>query len=203
MTRTAFLDSIRAAAQGLGNVNPDGAAAHAALESAWGESGLAVQGNNLWGVKATGSWQGDTIDFLTREFLNGRWVTMRAAFRKYPSLEACLADYDGILSRVYPATAANKGNLVDWLACLWLRGPSKWSTDPLIYPKVLNIATQYGLLGAPAPPPVRDGSVEVLVLNRATLADKLGVLFGGDAIPLRGGWRWRASPDGRKLDVAR
>ena len=44
--------------------------AQAALESGWGESGLAKRAKNLFGIKADRSWSGQRITLNTREFLN-------------------------------------------------------------------------------------------------------------------------------------
>ena len=40
--------------------------AQAALESAWGESGLAKAGNNLFGIKADSLWRGQTLSHIWR-----------------------------------------------------------------------------------------------------------------------------------------
>ena len=50
--------------------------AQAALESGWGESLLARQGKNLFGVKADPAWRGEVQTLTTREFLRGAWVTV-------------------------------------------------------------------------------------------------------------------------------
>ena len=48
--------------------------AQAALESAWGESGLAKTGNNLFGIKADSLWRGQTLTLNTKEFIKGRFI---------------------------------------------------------------------------------------------------------------------------------
>ena len=67
--------------------------AQAALESSWGASGLALEGKNLFGIKALGDWNGPTITMPTQEYENGQWVTIQAAFRAYPSWAASLDDH--------------------------------------------------------------------------------------------------------------
>lgn len=67
--------------------------AQAALESGWGASGLAIEGKNLFGIKALGDWNGPTITRPTQEYENGEWVTIQAAFRAYPSWAASLDDH--------------------------------------------------------------------------------------------------------------
>lgn len=71
--------------------------AEAALESGWGESLLAKQGKNLFGVKADPAWQGDVLEMRTREFLKGRWVVVPARWRKYPDWVSCLNDHADFL----------------------------------------------------------------------------------------------------------
>lgn len=67
--------------------------AQAALESAWGASGLALQGKNLFGIKALGDWTGPTITMPTQEYINGQWEQIQAAFRKYDSWAQSLDDH--------------------------------------------------------------------------------------------------------------
>ena len=67
--------------------------AEAALESGWGESLLAKQGCNLFGVKADASWTGDTLTMPTREVVNGVSVTMGAKWRKYATWQDSIDDH--------------------------------------------------------------------------------------------------------------
>jgi flagellar protein FlgJ len=83
----------RAAAQ-VG-VSPKTLLAHAALETGWGRS---VVGNNLFGIKAGSSWSGDRVTAATHEVENGEWVPQRAAFRAYPSFDAAVQDYVGLIA---------------------------------------------------------------------------------------------------------
>ena len=73
--------------------------AQAALESGWGESGLAKRAKNLFGIKADRSWAGQRITLNTREFLNKQWVVTPADWRTYPDWQACLVDHGQFLRR--------------------------------------------------------------------------------------------------------
>ncbi len=73
--------------------------AQAALESAWGESGLARNGNNLFGIKADSLWRGQTLTLNTKEFIKGQWVVVPALWRKYPSWQASMEDHAAFLRR--------------------------------------------------------------------------------------------------------
>lgn len=65
--------------------------AQAILESGWGKSTLAKAPNyNLFGIK--GSYNGQSVTLPTKEYLNGKWVTVQQTFKKYPSYDASCAD---------------------------------------------------------------------------------------------------------------
>jgi flagellar rod assembly protein/muramidase FlgJ len=76
-------------------VSPKTLLAHAALETGWGRS---VVGNNVFGVKAGGSWSGTQVLAQTHEIENGQSVPQVAAFRAYPSLDAAVQDYVSLIS---------------------------------------------------------------------------------------------------------
>jgi flagellar rod assembly protein/muramidase FlgJ len=71
--------------------------AQAALESAWGDSGLAKAGNNLFGIKADSRWRGETLTLSTREFIKGQWVVVPAKWRKYGSWQSSIDDHAAFL----------------------------------------------------------------------------------------------------------
>ena len=67
---------------------PSVSAAQAILESGWGESLLAQYPNhNLFGIKASSDWKGKRVDLPTQEYIDGKFVTVEATFRKYDSWE--------------------------------------------------------------------------------------------------------------------
>jgi len=95
-----FIDSLIPAA--MESMKNDGipasfTIAQAALESAWGSSKLAVQGFNLFGVKAGKSWKGDILVLPTTEFIDGKEVKVQAKWRKYESLDQCIKDHTTFL----------------------------------------------------------------------------------------------------------
>lgn len=67
--------------------------AQAILESGWGKSELAIKANNLFGVKASAEWNGDVYPILTKEHINGEWITIVADFRKYDSWNDSVNDH--------------------------------------------------------------------------------------------------------------
>ena len=64
--------------------------AQGCLESAYGTSGLAVNGKNLFGVK--GEYNGKYVIMKTWEVINGRNVQVDAKFRKYPTWYESMQD---------------------------------------------------------------------------------------------------------------
>lgn len=73
-----FLLKAVEAARAAGHLFPEYAACEAALESAWGESKLALQANNLFGQKQSHPARGASLNLPTREFLHGAWVFVQA-----------------------------------------------------------------------------------------------------------------------------
>lgn len=73
--------------------------AQAAVESGWGESGLARTGNNLFGIKADSRWRGETLTLNTREFIKGQWLVVPALWRKYPSWQSSIDDHAAFLKQ--------------------------------------------------------------------------------------------------------
>lgn len=91
--------SAAAAAAAGSKIFPQTILTAAALESSYGESGLTIQANNFFGVKAGSSWTGPTVTMPTKEQKpDGTVYTVNAAFRKYTSPEASFKDYVKLLS---------------------------------------------------------------------------------------------------------
>ena len=137
-----FLRKAAAAARAAGHPFPEYAACEAALESAWGKSGLATRANNLFGQKQSrppidGT---DTLPLPTKEFLNGQWVTETANWVLFKDWSTCFHARMRLLqgaSRKYPHYAAA---LVATNGEQFVREVSQtWSTDPARASKVLSI----------------------------------------------------------------
>jgi flagellar protein FlgJ len=84
--------------------------AQAILESAWGQSKLARECNNYFGVKAAHDAAPNTYqDFLTTEFACGHRTSETAAFAKYADVAVSFAAHARLLAgapRYQPAMAA-------------------------------------------------------------------------------------------------
>jgi flagellar protein FlgJ len=84
---------LQAAGRQLG-VSPRILLAQAALETGWGRS---VVGNNVFGIKASPSWQGSEVTTTTHEVEAGQMVPRQASFRAYPSLDAAVQDFVALI----------------------------------------------------------------------------------------------------------
>ncbi|MGL4831137.1 MAG: glucosaminidase domain-containing protein, partial [Propionibacteriaceae bacterium] len=78
------------------------ALAQSILESGWGQSGLAVNDNNYFGIKCFGGvitspYTDSCSDWPTKEYYNG-WVTVYAKFRHYNSPQRSFEDYGNFLN---------------------------------------------------------------------------------------------------------
>jgi len=130
-----FLVKALAAAREANHVFPDYAAAEAALESAWGKSKLAVEANNLFGMKQHQHPLYETLGLPTKEFLHDEWLTVTAQWVKYPDWQSCFEDRMNTLRRmtVYSdALSAPDGPSFIKLVS------AHWSTDPNRAEKVLE-----------------------------------------------------------------
>lgn len=78
--------------------------AQAILESNYGQSGLAKKANNLFGIKAgtvwnASAWNGKVYRTSTREYINGRYITIVDSFRVYDSWEKSVLDHSYYLRK--------------------------------------------------------------------------------------------------------
>jgi len=206
MTRAEFLglmvDAATHAARDGAPIHPQATAAHAAVESAYGTSGLATRAFNVWGVKATGIhtpwWDGASITMPTWEVVDGKNVTVQAAFRAYASWQNAIRDYGDIISRVYPNAVAGKDRDLTFLAGLFLTGPRKWATDPAAFDKSARVIAQYASDLYTPDSSEAWGEASTLVLHNLRIAERWVALTQGPAV-LRGRYVWRLR--GHKLDV--
>lgn len=96
----AFIEAVAPIAQETFKeygVFPSITLAQAILESGWGQSGLATEGNNLFGIKADESWTGPVIEMVTQEFVNGEYITIVARWRVYNKWEQSVLDHGKFL----------------------------------------------------------------------------------------------------------
>ncbi|WP_290689517.1 glucosaminidase domain-containing protein [Aquabacterium sp.] len=104
-TQQAFLARIAPWAQASGaalGVDPHLVAAHAALESGWGQKPLRLangqDSGNLFGIKAQAGWSGQITSALTTEYEQGAAVQRVETFRAYADDASAFRDYTRLLS---------------------------------------------------------------------------------------------------------
>jgi len=159
--RRAIEAADRARAEGA-PIIPEIAAAQAALESRYGESRLAIETNNLFGIKAGRRWQGPVLVLPTTEYVDGQPVPAVARWRKYASWQECFRDY-GNLIELLPwfadaVAAARRGDtlgFLDGLLMIDLNNNQRidepgeepgWSTTPDYRDRVLSLARRWNLI---------------------------------------------------------
>ncbi len=142
-----FLASIRPYAEEAGQklgVSPDIVAAHAALESGWGQRPLrngTADSNNLFGIKAGGSWQGDVAANVTTEYEHGTALKKVEKFRSYPDQASAFRDYATLLAdNPRYKNALNTGGDAHAFATGLAKGG--YATDPAYAQKLAKLAAK-------------------------------------------------------------
>jgi len=144
--RAGFISQVwpqaaQAAAQ-LG-VHPLGLVAQAALESNWGQSvprsASGASSNNLFGIKAGGSWSGAAVTAQTQEYQDGAAAPTSAAFRAYASPAESFQDYVAVLrgNPRFSAALGSGGSVSSFATALQQGG---YATDPNYARKVTATA---------------------------------------------------------------
>lgn len=76
--------------------------AQAALESGWGNREIPTRhgkpSHNLFGIKATPGWKGETTEITTSEYINGALRKVKASFKVYKNYADALTDYATFLT---------------------------------------------------------------------------------------------------------
>lgn len=139
-----FLAGIKSGALSLWGkfgILPSVAAGQAALESAWGESGLATKYNNLFGIK--GSYQGNAAMMNTWEVYGGKRYDITDGFRAYPDQTTSILDY-GVFLNINKRYAKAIG-LKDYKSQIKTIHNAGYATDPDYATKIITIIEKYSL----------------------------------------------------------
>lgn len=118
--------------------------AQAALESGWGNKEIPTTkgkpSHNLFGIKATADWKGESTEITTTEFINGAPQKVKASFRVYPSYSEALADYTSLLvNNPRYQKVARSGSPEKAAHALQSGG---YATDPAYAKKLISIINQ-------------------------------------------------------------
>lgn len=116
--------------------------AQAILESAWGESELAVKANNLFGIKASADWKGATYTRESREYIKNEATTVTADFKSYNSLEESISDHSALLQKERYAKVLEATDYKEACQEVYQAG---YATDPNYPSKLIDLIEQYDL----------------------------------------------------------
>ncbi|VVP12800.1 hypothetical protein PS876_03404 [Pseudomonas fluorescens] len=139
-----MLPMAKEAADRIG-VDPRYLVAQAALETGWGKSVMRAQdgssSHNLFGIKASSNWQGDSARAITSEFRNGAMVKETAQFRSYASYKDSFHDLVTLLqsNNRYQEVLKSADNPEQFVRELQKAG---YATDPNYASKISQIAKQ-------------------------------------------------------------
>ena len=127
---------------------PSITAAQAILESGWGSSELAkAPNNNLFGIKDSEDWNGEIVTVPTQEYLNGDYITVNAAFRKYTSWNDSVVDH----AKFFTSTEWRKNNYrkvvneTDYRIAAQELKNAGYATDPSYAGKLIRLIETYKL----------------------------------------------------------
>lgn len=149
LTKQQFIQRIAPEAQDIQTqtgIRASISIAQAGLESDWGKSTLAYKYNNFFGVKASSGMQ--SIDLSTSEYIDNKWVQVKAPFRVYSSWQASMEDHADLLLK---GTTDNpnryarvvSGSNVEESAQALVDGG--YATDPDYAVKLIDIIKTYNL----------------------------------------------------------
>ena len=145
-----FLSAIKQGAMdgAKEGILPSITAAQAILESGWGSSELAkVPNNNLFGIKDSEDWHGEIVTVPTQEYLNGDYITVNAAFRKYASWNDSVVDH----AKFFTSTEWRKDNYrkvvneTDYRIAAQELKNAGYATDPSYPGKLIRLIEAYKL----------------------------------------------------------
>ena len=119
----------------------------AALESGWGKSEImkadGTTSHNVFGIKATKDWIGQTVSTVTTEYVNGKPHRVVQKFRSYDSYEEAMNDYASML-KANPRYAQVLNASLD--ANGFANGMQRagYATDPHYAKKLVSIMEKIG-----------------------------------------------------------
>ena len=105
----------------------------AALESGWGKREIkgadGTPSNNLFGIKATGNWDGKVVEATTTEYINGVKQKRIEKFRAYDSYADSFKDFANMMRNNprYENVMANLQNVNNYAQAMQKAG---YATDP-------------------------------------------------------------------------
>lgn len=127
MTQKEFIEQIGTAAKAYYptyKILPSLVIAMAIKESNWGKSQLSSVNHNYFGMKWNTKCGTKYVEYTTKEFKDGKYITVKAKFRSYDTLEDGIKGfydfisgykrYANLIGETDPATACNKIQADGW-----------------------------------------------------------------------------------------
>lgn len=150
--------------------------AQAALESAWGGSGLTTKANNLFGIKGKGTAGSCTMP--TTEYAGGKEIKVDATFRAYNNWGESIADHSKLIT-----------NGVSWNRNLYVKVLNKdgktaakeiaaagYATDPKYADKLITIMDMHNLyqydLKSSEDSPENSQEVDMIIVGQIAQLEK-------------------------------
>ncbi len=165
MDKKTFINKVKdGAVKGMKNygVLASLTIAQGILESGWGSSALSTKANNLFGIKANGNQP--YVVMKTKEYVNGKWITVDAKFRKYDSWNDSIEDHAKFLveNKRYKNLIGKK----DYKTVCKLIQQDGYATDPNYASSLITIIEQNKLnqydgtsTDTPTPEPDKGNSI--------------------------------------------
>jgi flagellum-specific peptidoglycan hydrolase FlgJ len=127
------------------NIPPSIIMAQAILESGWGESGLSVNANNYFGIKANSTWKGEIYNGATHEYYDGLLTYQDDDFRAYKSAKGSFKDHSNFLKTNQRYSELFKLKNTDYVG--WAKGlkSSGYATSPTYAEKLIALIEQHKL----------------------------------------------------------
>lgn len=153
--QTAFISKVASLITDK-RVLPSLTIAQAILESGWGESGLTVKANALFGIKAGTDWKGKRYSSKTQECYDKiNFTTITASFRGYNSWLESVQDHTNFIvsNKRYAKVLTAK----DYKTACYAIAQAGYATDPTYAQSLINIIEGYKLYqyDTPTIPPVK------------------------------------------------
>jgi flagellar protein FlgJ len=139
------------AALAASSLNPLTVLAQGALETGWGAHVIHTttgdSSHNLFNIKASGDWDGPSVEVSTLEFRGGQPIRQNDRFRAYESVESAVRDYVSLLQgdRRYRRAldvAQDPARFADELQ------KAGYATDPHYAAKIIRVLTSGPLRAA-------------------------------------------------------
>lgn len=133
------------------------------------ESGYNLNAKTLFGIKGTGE------SLTTKEFVDGKWITVQASFKSYPTVTAAIVGYYDLMDNKRYSAVSIFDNYKEQIQFIKSAG---YATDPDYVSKIIriietNYLTQYDVISSKS---------EVKVPQKTETSDETYKVVKGDTL---------------------